>query len=579
MPRTGSFVAPTSLFLAVGAAVATPVPAGVSTRAPTSWSMFGGTPSRNMVNPYDALPPLPPSGPLPEGDAATRLWEARWLRWKADLGSRAYGGPTVAGGRVYVGTNNQRPRNARDVGRNADGEIEPIDRGILMCFDEATGRILWQAVHDKLLTGQVNDWPHQGVCSVPTVVGDRVYYVSNQCRVVCLDPSGFANGNQGVQTEKYRDPTDADVLWEYDMIRELGVFPHNMANGYPLVVGDLLYVVTGNGVDEGHLNIPAPDAPSLVCLNRHTGRLVWSDKSPGKAIMHGQWSHPSYTADPVPQVIFAGGDGWLRAFDPPTGRLLWQFDCNPKDGVYELGGTGTKTDFIGCPVVSDGKVYIGVGQDPEHTDGIGRFWCIDLKKAVVGGAGDPKRDVSPELVVRSEKRPDGTVKVETRRNPASAVVWMFGGEETRPFSVRDFKFGRTMCTACIADDILYIGDLPGFIHAINAKTGQHYWQYDTKTSMWGSCYYVDGKVLFGNDNGDLYVWRHDKAPPVIEELDPNAPNLKAARAFRLAQRKVVEHRFLLAKIELDAPIRTTPVVAGGVLYVVTEKTLFAFGRR
>ena len=98
-----------------------------------------------------------------------------------------------------------------------------------MCFDEKTGKFLWQAVHDKLPSGSVNDWPHEGICSTPAVEGDRVYYVSNRCAVVCADVNGFADGNQGIQTEKYKDATDADVIWEYDMMKELNVFPHNMA--------------------------------------------------------------------------------------------------------------------------------------------------------------------------------------------------------------------------------------------------------------------------------------------------------------------------------------------------------------
>ncbi len=156
---------------------------------------------------------------------------------------------------------------------------------------------------------------------------------------------------QGTRTEKYKSPTDADFLWEYDMMRELKVFPQNMSTGDPLILGDLLYVPTSNGVDESHVNIPSPDAPSFICLNRNAGNLIWSDDSPGKDIMHGQWASPAYAAKPVPQVIFPGGDGWVRAFDPSTGKLLWTFDCNPKDAVYGLGGTGTKSDFIAAPVV------------------------------------------------------------------------------------------------------------------------------------------------------------------------------------------------------------------------------------
>ena len=564
--------------LAAAAAVA-PIPAPPAARRGDDWPMLGGTPGRNMVNLTAKLPALPDKGPDWQNPAEVAAWSAKWLRWKADLGSRSYGGPVVAGGRVYVGTNNERPRNKRDTAKDVHGEVEPIDKGVLMCFREADGKFLWQAVFDKLDSGQTNDWPKEGLVSTPTIEGDRVYFVTNRCNVVCADANGFADGNQGTQAERYKDPTDADILWEYDMIGELGVFPHNMSSGCPLVVGDLLFTVTSNGVDEGHLNIPAPDAPSLIALDKRTGKLVWKDASPGKDIMHGQWSSPAYAADPVPQVIAAQGDGWVRAFDPPTGKLLWKFDANPKDGVYELGGHGTKSDFIAAPVAVGGRLYIGVGQDPEHTDGIGRYWCLDLNKAVAGGRRNPNRDVSPDEVLAAAKGPDGRPKVATRTNPDSAAVWKYGEEDKREFSARDFTFGRTTCTACVVDDILYVGEIPGYVHCLDARTGRHYWMYDTKSPIWGACVYADGRVFVGNEVGDLYVWRHDPRPEVIPDQDEALADKKTARESRRRFRAEVEKKYLLAKIDFYAPIRTSPVVAGGVLYVVTEQSLFAVGKR
>ena len=55
-----------------------------------------------------------------------------------------------------------------------------------------------------------------------------------------------------------RRPTDGKTVWKLDMIKELGVFPHNLSTSSPLVVGDMVFAVTSNGVDEDHINIPAP---------------------------------------------------------------------------------------------------------------------------------------------------------------------------------------------------------------------------------------------------------------------------------------------------------------------------------
>ena len=267
-------------------------------------------------------------------------------------------------------------------------------------------QFLWQHVNDKLPSGQVNDWPHEGVCSTPTVEGDRVYYVSNRCEVVCLDANGLANGNQGVQDEQYKEPTDADVIWHYDMMKELNVFPHNMRRLLAAPVGDPLFVVTANGVDEGHINIPSPDAPELhrprqddrqapleeyaAGPEHHARPMVESDL---RRVRRGRRrsSSPAATAGST-------------AFEPETGEMIWKFDANPKDAKYELGSEGTKSDFIATPVVHEGKIYIGTGQDPEHFEGVGHLWCIDPS----GKTGD----ISPELVTDAQAKPP-----QTKPNP------------------------------------------------------------------------------------------------------------------------------------------------------------------
>ena len=528
--------------------------------------MFGGTPSRNMVNLIDKNIPAKPD---PNDDKA--------LLWKAELGSLSYGGPTVAGGKVFVGTNNSKPRNPRDSKKNGDGDVEPLDKGILMCFDEATGNFLWQAVHDKLPGGQVRDWPDIGVCSTPLVEGNRVYYVSNRCTLVCLDTNGMADGNQGITTEQYKDKTDADVIWEYNMIGELKVFPHNSSVACPMIIGDLIYIVTANGVDENHKNIPQPQAPSFIAVNKTTGKLVWQSNLPGNNIMHGQWSNPAFSdAGGVKQVIFPGGDGWLYSLTADKGELVWKLDANPKNTIYDLGGAGAKSDFIGTPVVYEGLLYMGTGQDPEHFTGIAHFYCIDIKKAVENAKKNKTLDVSPELVDKMVKDADGKPKLTGIPNPHSAVVWEYGGTDNRKFVPRDFQFGRTMSTACVIEGVVYISEIAGYIHCLDAKTGKKFWQYDLKGEIWGSPFFVDGKVYLAA-SGDLFVFKHGKTPKAIDEIDnPDASDAKDFTMKLKAKRKEVETEVLLSKVEFDAQIRSTPVVANGVLYVMTEKTLYAF---
>lgn len=445
--------------------------------------MFGGSPSRNMVSGETGLPA--------EWDPAG----GKNIKWKQPLGSQSYGGPVVAGGRVFVGTNNEGRRNP-----DIDG-----DKGNVMAFDAQKGTFLWQAVHDKLPSGRIHDWPLQGVCSTPYIEGDRLYYVSNRAEIVAADTDGFRDGkNDGLQGEQYQGEEAADILWSLDMIEELDVFPHNLATGNPLIIDDLLFTVTGNGVDEGHVNIPTTLAPSFIAVNKNSGELVWENSNPGSNILHGQWSNPAYgVVNGKPQVIFPGGDGWLYALAPKTGKLIWKFDTNPKDSVWELGGMGTRNNLVSTPVFHNNKVYIGVGQDPEHGEGPGNFWAIDASKT-----GDITE---------------------------SGVVWHRGGED----------FHRTISTAAIADGLLYISDLSGFLYCLNAETGEHYWTYDAFAAVWGSAFVADGKVYMGDEDGDLAI-------------------LTAGKKMEL-----------LGEINMGTAIYTTPVANDGVLYVSTRNMLYA----
>ncbi len=424
-------------------------------------SMFGNTPSRNMVSGETGL--------VSEWDAST----GSNVLWSQPVGSQAYGGPTVANGRVYIGTNNEGRR---------DPAIEG-DKGVVMAFDSTSGDFLWQMVHPKLSSGRVNDWPLQGVCSTAFMEGDRIYYVSNEAHIVCLDAKGFEDGenNGPFVDEEYTDENSGDIIWSYDMIGELDVFPHNLATGSPLIVGDILYTVTSNGVDEGHVNIPSPFSPDFIALDKNTGELLWESNPVGENVLHGAWTNPAYgVINGQAQVVFPGGDGIIYSLNAENGELIWQFDCNPEDSEWILGGRGTRNNILSTPVIYNDRVYIGVGQDPEHGEAPGHFFAIDAT-----GSGDITN---------------------------THAVWHRGGED----------FYRTMSTAAISDGVLYISSLSGFLHALDPETGEEFWTYDTFAAVWGSPFVADGKVFLGDEDGDVVILRAGKEMEVLGEYNLGA---------------------------------------------------------
>src|SRR5262249_25137555 len=153
------------------------------------------------------------------------------------------------------------------------------------------------------------------------------------------------------------------------------------------------------------------------------------------------------------------------------------------------------------------------------------------------------------------------------------------GEDRRRWRRRDYLFSRTMSTACVVDDVVYISEITGVLHCLDAQTGKQFWEFDTKAGIWGSPLYADGKVFLGTDEGKLFVFRHDPKPEVFDVLDFGAVDRKDARARLTERHRELDRKYLMQTLTFDSPIRVTPTVAGGVLYVATEKTLYAIGKK
>lgn len=518
---------------------------------PQDWPQWGGTAERNQVAQGSNIPTEWKVGDF---DRKTGAWDsgtAENILWVARLGSESYASPVVAGQHVYVATNN---------GAGYLKRFPPkTDLGCLLAFQRATGAFAWQLSRPKLEEGRSVDWPEQGICSTPCVEGNRLWVVSNRGEVLCLDTEGFSDGeNDGTyQKEESAGAGEADIVWLVDMMAQFGSRQHNMASCSVTTAGNLLLVMTSNGVDDSHEEVPAPHAPSFIAVDKASGELIWADASPGANILHGQWSSPAVAVvGGEPQAIFAGGDGWLYSFlarptDGGKPKLLWKFDCNPKAAEWKGEGSGDRGELVATPVVADGLVYMATGHDPEFGEAEGHLWCITPSR---------RGDVSSEQVVdaggnpvppRRTKAVDTDAGEVVRPNPNSAAVWHYAGYDANGDGKLKFDetMHRTLSSATVCDGILVIPDLAGLVHILDAKTGKPLWKYDAMASIWGTAMVVDGKIYIGDEDGEIAV-------------------------LALGREENV-----LAENSMEDSVYGTPTVAGGILYISTRTHLFAIGEK
>ncbi len=444
------------------------------------------------------------------------------VKWSVPLGTRTYSSPVVAQGKVLIGTNNGRPRDSRHKG----------DRGVLMCFAEETGEFLWQLIVPKLEEElSYKDWPDVGIVSPATVDANRVYLMDNRGTVLCLDVDGQYNGNDGPFINEGQSmvppgdapikviPRDGDIIWKYDLEAELGVHQHDSAHCSILVHGPFLYICTSNGVDATHRRIIAPEAPSLIVLDKKTGRLVARDREPiGPRIVHCTWSSPSVAeVDDRSLIFFGAGNGICYAFEalppsvvgaapPKTLKKVWWFDGDPsapKDNVHQYQGNRriSPSNIYGMPVVHQDRVFVIFGGDYWH--GKRKAWikCIN---------------------------PSGKGNITE-----SAAQWSY------PI------LNHCMTTPAVQNGLVFVADCGRTLHCIDAKTGRAYWTHDTEGISWASPLVADGKIHLGTQRGDFWVMAANKEKKII------------------------------SRINLHEPINGTPTAANGMLFVATSGHLYA----
>jgi len=94
------------------------------------------------------------------------------------------------------------------------------------------------------------------------------------------------------------------------------------------------------------------------------------------------------------------------------------------------------------------------------------------------------------------------------------------------------------------DGLLYVGDVGGTVHCLDAATGARVWTHETMGAIWGCLLLAGDRLYVGNEDGAMTV-------------------------LRAGRRKQV-----LAQIDMDAPLYSPPALAGDAPYLATANRLY-----
>lgn len=248
-------------------------------------------------------------GPRGDGTCLDKNVPTRWdvadAIWKTAVPGIGHASPIVCGDRILTVT----------------GVPEKLDR-MLLCFDRATGDILWQqvVVHGPLEKLHLQNSYASGT---PTTDGKRVYVT-------------FRVGDDIVVAA--HDIVDGKQLWQIQPGTHKGEWGFS---NEPVLFEDKL-IVDGDGKGDSF----------LIAVSRADGKTLWRVDRANRGI--------SYSAPFIREMagrtqMIQCGDRCVTSFDPQTGQPLWTVD-------------GPSQEFVATPVYSEktGLVYISSSWPKRH---------------------------------------------------------------------------------------------------------------------------------------------------------------------------------------------------------------------
>lgn len=394
--------------------------------------------------------------------------------WQVQLqGDKFFNLITIEGNRAYCGMN----------AKNFPSKPRTRNSGVL-CLDITTGEVIWES--------ELTEGAGFGLADIPLLDEDHVYV--------------------RVKTPFCLDKETGEIVWSggKDATPPYRRTMHG-PNGTGLLIGDYWWLPTSaargaDGENWWSNALEIPHCPSIVVLEKKTGKIVAQDQVEVGPHQHGQWaSISSAVVDGQRLVFFGDAHGILHAYKAPetfegegvaTLEEVWWCDANPKDyrvmedgtpmpykGPCMMGGSPNEIgwcEVIGAPAYYDGLLYVTIGRDKAYSAQQG-------KKRIGNGA-----------VTCIDPRGTGDI-TDTNK------VWIYTQDMNRTFS-----------TPSVTEDYVFVDTHAGFLHCINRKTGEQVWRKDINACSWNWNQIVgDGKVFTLNEEDDFYIIKADDSGEVL----------------------------------------------------------------
>lgn len=350
--------------------------------------------------------------------------ETKNVKWKTPIHDKGWSSPVIWGDQIWLTT-----------------ATEDGSQLFALCVDKHTGRI----VHDLKLFDAVQPelWKRYNSYASPTPVIEegRVYVTFGEAGTACLD----------TQTGK--------VLWTR---RDLKCNHYRGAGSSPILYQNL-FILHFDGVDDQF----------VIALDKRTGKDVWKTKrsvdfkdldADGKPKAEGDFRKAYGTPQIVTlegrPVMLSTGAKALYAYDPLTGRELWQVEVQP------FHSSGAR------PLFGHGLVFFAAGFSRGH--------LLAVKPP-------PLSTWKPGNVY------EATPNSEPEPGKAQVVWRVTKGVPETPSPV-------------LKDDLLFVVDNNGFVSAVEALTGNVLWNERLLKAVYGSPICAEGRVYATDRDGRTVVF-------------------------------------------------------------------------